>query len=110
MVSSDAYCSTSALMLFRQNATKKLTEPVAVPLDPWPERCTMTMKRKISTRASLIPILRLGPLLLSDTCHPTTGSKGREMSAPRPYATDPFRTYSSVPLTILRLGFLSIIY
>ena len=33
-----------------------------------PERCTMTMKAEISTRASLIPILRLGPLLLSDTC------------------------------------------
>ena len=30
---------------------------------------------------------------------PTAGSEGREMSAPRPYVTDPFRTYSSVPLT-----------
>ena len=30
------------------------------------------------------------------------------MSAPRPYATDPFRTYSSVPLTILRVRFRSI--
>ena len=27
------------------------------------------------------------------------------MSAPRPYETDPFRTYSSVPLTILRVRF-----
>ena len=30
------------------------------------------------------------------------------MSAPRPYATDPFRTYSSVPLTILRMKLNSI--
>ena len=30
------------------------------------------------------------------------------MSAPRPYATDPLRTYSSVPLTILRVRFRSI--
>ena len=28
----------------------------------------MTIKPEISTRASLLPILRLGPLLLSDTC------------------------------------------
>ena len=27
------------------------------------------------------------------------------MSAPRPYETDPFRTYSSVALTILRVRF-----
>ena len=47
---------------------QKITEPVAVPLDSMPERCTMTMKPEISTRASLIPILRPGPLLLSDTC------------------------------------------
>ena len=57
---------------------KKLTEPVAVPLDSTPERCTMTMKPEISTRASLIPILRLGPLLFSDTCQPTTGSEGEK--------------------------------
>ena len=30
----------------------------------------MTMKRKISDRASLIPILRPGSSLLSDTCNP----------------------------------------
>ena len=47
---------------------KEKTEPVAVPLDFEPERCTLTMKPEISTRASLLPILRLGPLLLSDTC------------------------------------------
>ena len=59
-------------------ATKnKTTEPVAVPLDSVPERCTMTIKPEISTRASLIPILRLGSLLLSDTC-PTTGSEGEK--------------------------------
>ena len=86
---------------------KKLTEPVAVPLDSAPERCTITMKPDISTRASLIPILRPGPLLLSDTCQPTTGSE-REMSPPRAYATDPFCTYSSVPLTTLRVRFRSI--
>ena len=57
---------------------KKITEPVAVPLDSAPERCTMTMKPDISTRASLIPILRPGPLLLSDTCQPTTGSEGEK--------------------------------
>ena len=56
---------------------QKITEPVAVPLDSVPERCTMTMKPEISTRASLIPILRLGSLLLSDTC-PTTGSEGEK--------------------------------
>ena len=66
-----------ALTLFRQNAPKKKTEPVAVPLDSVPERCTMTMKRKISTRASLIPILRPGPLLLSDTCNPQQAARER---------------------------------
>ena len=74
------YWSTSlrALTLFRQNATeKKITESVAVPLDSLPERCTMTMKRKISTRASLIPILRPGPLLLSDTCNPQQAVRER---------------------------------
>ena len=75
---SGAYWSTSALTLFRQNATKKITEPVAVPLDFEPERCTMTMKPEISTRASLIPILRPGSLLLSDTCQSTTGSEGEK--------------------------------
>ena len=30
------------------------------------------------------------------------------MSAPRPYVTDPFRTYSSVPLTVVRVRFRSI--
>ena len=57
---------------------KKKPEPVAVPLDSMPERCTMTMKHKVSTRALLIPILFLGPLLLSDTCQPTTGSEGEK--------------------------------
>ena len=78
--------STSALTLFRQNATtttttttKKVTEPVAVPLDAMPERCTMTMKREISTRASLIPILRPGPLLLSDTCNPQQAVRERNV-------------------------------
>ena len=33
---------------------------------------------------------------------------GREMSAPRPYGTNPFRTYSSVPLTVLRVRLRSI--
>ena len=56
---------------------QKFTEPVAVPLDS-SERCAMTMKPEISTRASLIPILRLGPLLFSDTCQPTTGSEGEK--------------------------------
>ena len=58
---------------------KKLPEPVAVPLDSLPERCTMTMKRKISTRASFIPILRLGPLLLSDTCNPQQAVRERNV-------------------------------
>ena len=30
------------------------------------------------------------------------------MPAPRPYVTDPFRTYSLVPLTVLRVRFRSI--
>ena len=58
---------------------KKKTEPVAVPLDSMPERCTMTMKREISTRASLIPILRPGPLLLSDTCNPQQAVRERNV-------------------------------
>ena len=32
------------------------------------------------------------------------------MSAPRPYGTNPFRTYSSVPLTTLSVRFRSIDY
>ena len=43
-----------------------ITEPVAVPLDSVPERCTMTIKPDISTCALLILILRLGPLSLMD--------------------------------------------
>ena len=67
-------------MLQKKKKKKKTRkpEPVAVPLDPGPERCTMTMKPEISARASLIPILRLGPVLLSDTCHTTTGSEGEK--------------------------------
>ena len=38
----------------------------------------MTMKPEISTRASLIPILRPGSLLLSDICQSTTGSEGEK--------------------------------
>ena len=73
---------------------KTITEPVAAPLDSWPERCTMTMKRKISPRASITahqsiiinqssssphPILRLGPLLLSDTCNPQQAVRERKV-------------------------------
>ena len=65
-------------MLQKKKKKKKKPEPVAVPLDSGPERCTMTMKPEISARASLIPILRLGPVLLSDTCQTTTGSEGEK--------------------------------
>ena len=70
--------------VFNSSQTKcskknKITEPVAVPLDSVPERCTMTMKRKISTRASLIPILRPGPSLLSDTCNPQQAVRERNV-------------------------------
>ena len=58
---------------------KKITELVAVPLDSEPERCTMTMKRKISARASLIPILRPGSSLLSDTCNPQQAVRERNV-------------------------------
>ena len=58
---------------------KRKTEPVAVPLDFEPERCTLTMKPEISTRASLLPILRLGPLLLSRYLfQPTPGREGEK--------------------------------
>ena len=62
----------------KERKKERKPEPVAVPLDSWPERCTMTMKPEISARASLIPILRLGPVLLSDTCQTTTGSEGEK--------------------------------
>ena len=65
--------------MLQKKKKKKKTEPVAVPLDSMPERCTMTMKREISTRASLIPILRPGPLLLSDTCNPQQAVRERNV-------------------------------
>ena len=44
-------------------------QPVAVPLDTFPERRTMTIHPEISARGSLIPAGD-GSKLLSDTCPP----------------------------------------
>ena len=66
-------------------------QPVAVPLDMLPERCTMTIHPEISARGSLIPAGD-GSKLHSETFPPGTGQRGREKSAPKPYETDPFPT------------------
>ena len=45
-------------------------QPTAVPLDTFPERCTMTMHHEIAARGSLMPAGD-GSALLSDTLSPT---------------------------------------
>ena len=49
---------------------EKKKQPIAVPLDTLPERCTMTMHREISASGSLVPAGD-GSALLSDTLSPT---------------------------------------
>ena len=80
----------------RPNAKRReKIQPVAVPLDTLSERRTMTIHPEFSARGSLIPAGD-GSELLSDTCPPGTGKRGREKSGPRPQETDPFLG-SSVP-------------
>ena len=69
---------------------QKKPEPVAVPLDSEPERCTMTMKAQDFGPAHrlyqfCVPVPRCFQI-------PANHSRqwGRETSAPRPYVTDPF--------------------
>ena len=68
---------------------RKLNTKRAVPLDVVPERRTKRCPPEISARGSLLWAKLQIPVV-------TGRQRGREMSAPRPYVTDPFHPLSSV--------------